>query len=208
MIGHTLWVTPYDADERWPCGEFVVQSEQDRGLPVWTAQNRSIEDTDVVLWYVFGIHHITAPGGLAGDAGRHRLVLAQARRLLRPQPGARRARRRDHHCQPRGEKPDGHTPRSRSAQLRQRRVRRRRRRARRSTSSTRAPARPTPPRRCRARRTSTPRCSAAARAFEELARHDAQRAPARPAEDRRRDRVATPSELVEIESENTGKPKG
>jgi Cu2+-containing amine oxidase len=60
-IGHTLWVTPFQEDERWPCGEFVVQSEEDRGLPVWTAQNRSIEDTDIVLWYVFGIHHITRP---------------------------------------------------------------------------------------------------------------------------------------------------
>jgi primary-amine oxidase len=61
VIDHTLWITPYHPDERWPCGEFVVQSEQDRGLPVWTAQNRSIENTDVVLWYVFGIHHITRP---------------------------------------------------------------------------------------------------------------------------------------------------
>jgi primary-amine oxidase len=61
VLAHTLWVTPYDEEERWPCGEFVVQSEDDRGLPVWTAQNRSIEDTDVVLWYVFGIHHITRP---------------------------------------------------------------------------------------------------------------------------------------------------
>jgi primary-amine oxidase len=60
-IGHTLWVTPFREEERWPCGEFVVQSEEDRGLPVWTAQDRSIEDTDVVLWYVFGIHHITRP---------------------------------------------------------------------------------------------------------------------------------------------------
>jgi primary-amine oxidase len=60
-IGHALWVTPFHEDERWPCGEFVVQSERDRGLPEWTAANRSIEDTDVVLWYVFGIHHITRP---------------------------------------------------------------------------------------------------------------------------------------------------
>ena len=60
-IGHNLWVTPYAPDERWPCGEFPVQSEEDSGLPAWTAANRSIEDTDVVLWYVFGIHHVTRP---------------------------------------------------------------------------------------------------------------------------------------------------
>ncbi len=61
VIGHTLWVTPYAEDERWPCGEFPVQSEEDSGLPAWTAANRPIENTDVVLWYVFGIHHITRP---------------------------------------------------------------------------------------------------------------------------------------------------
>ena len=61
VIGHTLWVTPYQPDERWPCGEFCNQSERDDGLPAWTAQNRPIAGTDVVLWYVFGIHHITRP---------------------------------------------------------------------------------------------------------------------------------------------------
>ena len=58
VLGHTLWVTPFDPSQRWPCGEFVNQSATDEGLPVWTAANRSIEDTDVVLWYVFGIHHV------------------------------------------------------------------------------------------------------------------------------------------------------
>lgn len=57
-IGHTLWVTPFHPDERWPCGEFVNQSDVDEGLPVWTSAGRSVEDTDVVLWYVFGIHHV------------------------------------------------------------------------------------------------------------------------------------------------------
>ena len=61
VIGHTLWVTPYAENERWPCGEFPNLSSRDAGLPRWTAQNRSIENTDVVLWYVFGIHHITRP---------------------------------------------------------------------------------------------------------------------------------------------------
>jgi primary-amine oxidase len=60
-IGHTLWVTPQRDDERWPCGDFPNLSEHDSGLPRWTAQNRDIENTDVVLWYVFGIHHITRP---------------------------------------------------------------------------------------------------------------------------------------------------
>jgi primary-amine oxidase len=61
VIGHTLWVTPYAADERWPCGDFPNLSSRDAGLPRWTAQNRAIENTDVVLWYVFGIHHVTRP---------------------------------------------------------------------------------------------------------------------------------------------------
>ena len=61
VIGHDLWVTPYSEDERWPCGEFPVQSIDDHGLPAWTAADRSIEAADVVLWYVFGIHHITRP---------------------------------------------------------------------------------------------------------------------------------------------------
>jgi len=60
-IGHTLWVTPYHEDERWPCGDFPVQSEHDSGLAAWTTADRPIENTDVVLWYVFGIHHITRP---------------------------------------------------------------------------------------------------------------------------------------------------
>jgi primary-amine oxidase len=61
VIGHTLWVTPQRDGERWPCGEFPNLSEQDSGLPRWTARDRPIENTDVVLWYVFGIHHITRP---------------------------------------------------------------------------------------------------------------------------------------------------
>jgi primary-amine oxidase len=61
VIGHTLWVTPYDPAERWPCGEFCNQSERDEGLAAWTAQNRPIAGADVVLWYVFGVHHITRP---------------------------------------------------------------------------------------------------------------------------------------------------
>lgn len=61
VIGHTLWVTPNSPLERWPAGEFVNQSARDTGIGAWIRANRSIENTDVVLWYVFGIHHITRP---------------------------------------------------------------------------------------------------------------------------------------------------
>jgi len=61
VIGHTLWVTPYEPGERWPSGEFPNLSAADNGLPAWTARNRPIQGTDIVLWYVFGLHHLTRP---------------------------------------------------------------------------------------------------------------------------------------------------
>ena len=61
VISHTLWVTPYSDGERWPAGDFPNLSAKDTGLAKWTAANRPIAGTDVVLWYVFGIHHITRP---------------------------------------------------------------------------------------------------------------------------------------------------
>nr|RZI33880.1 Copper methylamine oxidase [Cryobacterium sp. SO1] len=61
VIGHTVWVTPNDDSQRWPCGEFVNQSGVDHGLPEWITAGRNVRDTDLVLWYTFGIHHITRP---------------------------------------------------------------------------------------------------------------------------------------------------
>ena len=60
-IGHTLWVTPYSEDERWPCGEFPCRPRWTPDCPPGPRQNRPIENTDVVLWYVFGLHHVTRP---------------------------------------------------------------------------------------------------------------------------------------------------
>jgi len=59
VIGHTLWVTRHDDDERWPCGKYPTQSSVDTGLTEWIKDDAPLENTDVVLWYVFGIHHIT-----------------------------------------------------------------------------------------------------------------------------------------------------
>ncbi len=53
-----LWATPYRPDERYPAGEYPNQHAGGEGLPRWTAADRSLEDTDIVLWYVFGAHHV------------------------------------------------------------------------------------------------------------------------------------------------------
>jgi primary-amine oxidase len=53
-----LWATPYRADERYPAGEYPNQHAGGDGLPRWTAADRPLADTDIVLWYVFGSHHV------------------------------------------------------------------------------------------------------------------------------------------------------
>ena len=57
----SLWVTPYRADERRPAGEYPNQSGGGDGLPAWTAADRALENTDVVLWHTFGVTHIARP---------------------------------------------------------------------------------------------------------------------------------------------------
>jgi primary-amine oxidase len=59
VIGHTLWVTKNSGDERWPAGKYPAQSEVDTGMTEWLKDDAPLVNTDVVLWYVFGIHHIT-----------------------------------------------------------------------------------------------------------------------------------------------------
>lgn len=59
VIGHTLWVTKNSPDERWPAGKYPAQSEVDTGMTEWLKDDAPLVNTDVVLWYVFGINHIT-----------------------------------------------------------------------------------------------------------------------------------------------------
>jgi primary-amine oxidase len=52
-----LWVTPYEPDERYPAGDFVNLHRGGAGLPAWTAADRSVDGTDIVLWHTFGLTH-------------------------------------------------------------------------------------------------------------------------------------------------------
>ncbi|XP_020213728.1 uncharacterized protein LOC109797957 isoform X1 [Cajanus cajan] len=59
FLRHNLWVTPNSHDEMFPGGEFPNQNPRaNEGVATWVKQNRSLEETDIVLWYVFGMTHI------------------------------------------------------------------------------------------------------------------------------------------------------
>ena len=57
FLDHHVWVTRYDPEERYPAGEYPNQSAGGEGLSRWTKEDRALIDEDVVLWYVFGVHH-------------------------------------------------------------------------------------------------------------------------------------------------------
>ncbi|PHT63292.1 hypothetical protein T459_32869 [Capsicum annuum] len=59
FLKHNLWVTQYAAGEDFPGGEFPNQNPRvGEGLASWVKEDRSLEESDIVLWYVFGITHV------------------------------------------------------------------------------------------------------------------------------------------------------
>ncbi len=60
FVKNTLWVTPYDPKQIYAGGTYPNQAKGEDGLAAWTAANRPIENTDLVVWYTIGFHHVTA----------------------------------------------------------------------------------------------------------------------------------------------------
>lgn len=57
FMSRHLWVTPYSPGELYAAGDYPNQHAGGAGLPEYTAGDRPIEETDVVVWYTLGSHH-------------------------------------------------------------------------------------------------------------------------------------------------------
>lgn len=58
---HNLWVTPFEEGAFCAAGEYPNLHPGGDGLPAWTAADRSIEDTDIVVWHTVGVTHVPRP---------------------------------------------------------------------------------------------------------------------------------------------------
>jgi len=56
-----LWVTAYDPAERYAAGDYPNQQPGGDGLPRYVQQDRSLEATDLVVWYTFASNHVVRP---------------------------------------------------------------------------------------------------------------------------------------------------
>jgi primary-amine oxidase len=56
-----VWVTAFDADEKYASGDYPNVHAGGDGLPRYAAQNRDIENADIVVWHSFGHTHICKP---------------------------------------------------------------------------------------------------------------------------------------------------
>jgi primary-amine oxidase len=58
FLANHLWVTPFDAHERFPAGDYPNHNPGGDGLPRWTNADRPVADRDVVLWFTLGQTHV------------------------------------------------------------------------------------------------------------------------------------------------------
>ena len=61
FIAKQCWVTAYEPGELYAAGDYINQHPGGDGLPAYTAKGRPLTDTDVVVWYNVGHHHIPRP---------------------------------------------------------------------------------------------------------------------------------------------------
>ncbi len=57
FVRNHLWVTNYHPEERFPAGEYMNHSDGSDGLLKFIADDGNLENTDIVAWHTFGLHH-------------------------------------------------------------------------------------------------------------------------------------------------------
>jgi primary-amine oxidase len=58
---HHFWVTKYKPSEIYAGGDYPNQTQLGEGLPKYIADNESLNNEDLVVWYTMGITHIPRP---------------------------------------------------------------------------------------------------------------------------------------------------
>ncbi len=61
FVDHQVWFTRYKEAEQGAAGEYPNQLDHVDGLTKYISDNESLERQDVVLWYTFGVTHVTRP---------------------------------------------------------------------------------------------------------------------------------------------------
>ena len=61
FMKNNLSITKFDPNEHYAAGDYPYQGVEGEGLPKWVQKNRSLVNTDLVVWYTWGITHHTDP---------------------------------------------------------------------------------------------------------------------------------------------------
>lgn len=59
FLKHNFYVTPYNVNEQYGNGNYPILKDTDVGLGSWIKQDRTISNTDVVVWYCINFAHPT-----------------------------------------------------------------------------------------------------------------------------------------------------
>jgi primary-amine oxidase len=59
FLQQDVWITPYEADERYAGGQYMLGSRGEDGLAIWARRDRPIRNQDLVMWVNLGMHHLT-----------------------------------------------------------------------------------------------------------------------------------------------------